>query len=529
MSEKNKSFFSVLTNAILAMYPILVLCFLIILKIPVRIFSFLTIALALIDIVLRILQKPVKIHVSDFTNSFLLLIMGILGFIINNSLVHKLSPVMMNIILSYTFGITLFRPPAMIYRFAILMDKSIPNSLGEKEIAAYCYKVTVIWVVFFLLNGIMAAFTVFSGSDLFWAIYNGGVANVLIGSLFVGEFVVRKIVDKKIPRAIPLSSFNAKSRNFSHVICYEGAWNDGIYKTWGDFLRGTSALRKKIETMEGDRWFLYCEDCWHFLLAFAALLQSKKEIILSCNISLADILETRKDVNLLTDNVFPIDGIERCAFEKTLLISSILSEKGHKDIYQCPKIISDKASIVLFAAGSQEKPKAIELRLTELENDNNYILSMWGRELLNHKFYSTVNHHNIYGFLFSILLPFTAGIPFRRQRVQLPEDFIKLNDTEYTIITNAEFLERGVEILKQNNISAKSARVFVSYGELGPEGNLGFDEPRRMVPELARETSEIFNFWPIEINCSNELAANEKLGGIAWRQSNKGNEWTHFA
>ena len=535
MSDKNKSLLGILSNAVLAMYPILVLCFLLILKIPVRIFSLFTIALALFDIVFRILQKHTKKHISNYSNSLLLLIMGILGLIINTNIVHKLSPVMMNIMLLYTFGITLFEPPAMIYRFAVLADKSIPKSLGQKEIAAYCYKVTVIWVVFFIINGSIAALTVFIGSDLLWAIYNNGVSPVLIGSLFAGEFIVRKIVHKKIPKAIPLSSFNKKSRSLSHVVCYEGSWNDGIYNTWGDFLKDTSALRKKIEPVEGNRWFLHCDDCWHFLLAFTALLQCKKEIIISCNTSPACIRETKGDANFLTDHIFPTDGV----YEKTFYIPSILAENVNKGINKFPEIISDKTSIVLFTAGgepckqteglhsspedagSSKTPKAIKQQLTKLENDNAHILSMWGKELLNHKFCSTIDHHNINGFLFSILLPFTAGIPFRRQRIKAPEEFLKLNDTGYTIITSAAFLERGVEILKQNVISAKPAWVFLPDGKLDPEGNLGPDEPLERFPELARKTSEIFSFWPIEINLTTH-------GRSGWRQSNKGNEWTPF-
>jgi acyl-CoA synthetase (AMP-forming)/AMP-acid ligase II len=410
----------------------------------------------------------------------------------------------MNIILLYTFGITLFQPPAMIYRFAILADKSIPKSLGEKKIAAYCYKVTVIWVVFFIINGSIAALTVFYGSDLIWAIYNNVAAPVLIGILFAGEFIVRKFVQKKIPKAVPLSSFNKKSRNLTDVMCYEGIWSDGIYKTWGDFLKGTSVLRKKIESAGGDRWFLYCEDCWHFLLAFTALLQCKKEIILSSNISPGYITEIKGDANLLTDHIFPIDGI----FEKTLHISSILSENAQEGNYKCPKIISDETSIVLFTSGSTVTPKAIIQRLTELENDNAFILSMWAEELLIRKVCSTVSQHHIYGLLFSILLPFTAGIPFRRQRIQIPEEFIKLIDTEYTIITIPAFLKRGVEILTPNDLSAKSPWIFVSGGVLDPE--------------LAKKTGEIFGFWPLEIYGSTETS------GIAWRQSDKGIEWTPF-
>jgi 3-hydroxymyristoyl/3-hydroxydecanoyl-(acyl carrier protein) dehydratase len=88
----------------------------------------------------------------------------------------------------------------MIYRFAIMQDKSIPGSLNEKRIAAYCKKVTIVWLVFIFFNGSMAAWTIFSGSDAFWAVYNGGVSYILMGILFAGEFIVRKKVQKNMPK-----------------------------------------------------------------------------------------------------------------------------------------------------------------------------------------------------------------------------------------------------------------------------------------------------------------------------------------
>jgi uncharacterized membrane protein len=66
----------------------------------------------------------------------------------------------------------------------------------------------VVWIVFFIINGSIAAWTVFYGSDFVWAIYNNAVAPVLIGIIFIVEFIVRKIVQRKIPKAVPLSSFN---------------------------------------------------------------------------------------------------------------------------------------------------------------------------------------------------------------------------------------------------------------------------------------------------------------------------------
>ena len=152
----------------------------------------------------------------------------------------------MNLLFLAAFGLTLLKPPSMIYRFALIQDKSIPNSLNEKRIESYCRKTTLVWIVFFVLNGSAAAWTIFSGSDAVWSIYNGGISYILIGTLFAGEFIVRKKVQKKMPKAVYLTEFNSKSRETSAVICYEGAWSDKKYKTWGDFIEGTAILRQKI-------------------------------------------------------------------------------------------------------------------------------------------------------------------------------------------------------------------------------------------------------------------------------------------
>jgi len=460
-SDKFKSIFSMLFNAILAVYPILIFYFLMIQKFPIRRFSLFIIAIAFLDFIFRITKrKSDKKYDSYLLNSLLLLIIGVLCFITNTNIAFKFFPIIINIILIFNFGITLFKPPTMIYRFAVLTDKTIPKSLGEKKIAAYCYKVTIIWIAFFALNGSIAALTVISGSDLIWAIYNCGIANVLMGLLFIGEYIVRKIVQKKIPKAVPLSSFNKKSRNPSDVVCYEGAWSEGVYKTWSDFLKETSVLRKEIESAGDDnKWFLYSEDCWHFLLAFTVLLQCKKEIILSDYFNLAFIKEIKEDANILTDHIFPVNGIDKKIFH----IPSILSNNTPENNIKITKIISDETLIVLLASDNAGTPKTTNHRLAEFENDNSLILSMRGEELLSRKACAAVNQHHIFGLLSSILLPFTAGIPFRRQMIQAPEEVKKLTDTEYSIITVPTPLEQKAEILYSYACFCRNLSITSSY------------------------------------------------------------------
>lgn len=104
-------------------------------------------------------------------------------------LAARLYPVFMNATMLIAFTASLAKPPTMIERFARLMEPDL-----DVHGIRYTRSVTWIWVGFFFVNGSVALWTVLNGSWLVWSIYNGGVAYVLAGSLFAGEFLVRKRV-----------------------------------------------------------------------------------------------------------------------------------------------------------------------------------------------------------------------------------------------------------------------------------------------------------------------------------------------
>jgi acyl-coenzyme A synthetase/AMP-(fatty) acid ligase/uncharacterized membrane protein len=517
MSSKLRNIPKVLFFIAAALYPGLIFYFLVIRKIPLRLFSLVVVIFALFVFITGTSAKNKTKGISFIWNSVLLLGLGGLCFIINSAIILKLYPLLMNILFLTAFGGTLFSPPSMIFRFATMQDKSIRGSLNEKRVAAYCRKVTYVWCGFFVLNGSAAAWTIFYGSDALWSVYNGGISYILIATLFAGEFMVRKMVQKKMPQSIPISTFKNNSRPRSTILCYEGAWSDAVYKTWGDFLEGTAELRRRINAENSEKWLLHCEDYWYFLLAFTALLQCKKKILLSANASPAYIEEIRSGAAngvkmahnatpFLTDQVFP----EGESPENTFHIPSLLKELHKTDIQaeEGPAINADETSIIMYTSGSTGKPKAVLQRLTEFEADNRFIISKWGDEFLKRKLCSTVSQHHIYGLLFSILLPFTLGIPLRRKRIEFPEEIEKLSDTEYMIITVPAFLKRAVEVESSSNLNLKSPWIFTSGGALKFE--------------TAKKTSEVFGFWPVEVYGSTETS------GIAWRQSANGQEWTVF-
>jgi uncharacterized membrane protein len=52
----------------------------------------------------------------------------------------------------------------------------------------------MVWVLFFLINGVIALWTVVEGSWMIWTLYNGCFVYVLMGALLVIEYLVRRKV-----------------------------------------------------------------------------------------------------------------------------------------------------------------------------------------------------------------------------------------------------------------------------------------------------------------------------------------------
>jgi uncharacterized membrane protein/3-hydroxymyristoyl/3-hydroxydecanoyl-(acyl carrier protein) dehydratase len=189
-----------------AIYPVLVFCSLVIFKIPLRYFSVFIIFVALV-VFLGATSK--KKDWFRLVSAGLLGAAGLACFLSASSFFLKLYPVLMNAVFLGAFGFTLFSPPTMIFRFAVLQDKTIRGAPWEKKVEAYCRTVTLVWCGFFILNGGIAVWTVASGSDTIWSLYNGGISYILMGTLFAGEFVIRRITDKKIRASTPSENRSA--------------------------------------------------------------------------------------------------------------------------------------------------------------------------------------------------------------------------------------------------------------------------------------------------------------------------------
>jgi uncharacterized membrane protein len=115
-------------------------------------------------------------------NAILLLSFNVFA---NSAFLLKLYPVVISFSFFSVFIYSIIKPPAVITMIASARGKMTENAV------VYTRKVTLVWCLFFILNGFIAFWTIFQ-SDEYWTLYNGIISYVLMGILFACEWLVRR-------------------------------------------------------------------------------------------------------------------------------------------------------------------------------------------------------------------------------------------------------------------------------------------------------------------------------------------------
>jgi hypothetical protein len=115
-----------------------------------------------------------------------------------NAQASLMMPAFINATLCFLFLASFVVPPNMIERFAISLEGAVPP-----QARAYCARVCVVWIVFFAINAGIAFDSAFRSLE-WWALYNGAISYCLIGAIFGCEYLVRRLVKRKIMRLAQL-------------------------------------------------------------------------------------------------------------------------------------------------------------------------------------------------------------------------------------------------------------------------------------------------------------------------------------
>jgi acyl-CoA synthetase (AMP-forming)/AMP-acid ligase II/3-hydroxymyristoyl/3-hydroxydecanoyl-(acyl carrier protein) dehydratase len=159
----------------------------------------------------------------------------------------------------------------------------------------------------------------------------------------------------------------------------------------------------------------------------------------------------------------------------------------------------DDCRLSLCTSGSSGEPKLIEKRLRELANEIQALEQLWGAELGTACIIGSVATQHIYGLLFRVLWPLSAGRSFVRKQLPFPEDLQRASREHpgFAWVASPALLKRMGDNLDWPGLS-KVRRVFSSGGALPADA--------------AQSLYQRLGQWPTEILGSSET------GGIAWRQ-----------
>ena len=103
----------------------------------------------------------------------------------------KFYPVCANLTVFLVSFTSLFAKETVIQKFAKMVD----GDLSENALV-YTRRLTYIWCFLTFFNFIVSLITVFLSEEI-WALFNGCISYILIGTLFFVEYVIRSILKKK--------------------------------------------------------------------------------------------------------------------------------------------------------------------------------------------------------------------------------------------------------------------------------------------------------------------------------------------
>ncbi len=275
----------------------------------------------------------------------------------------------------------------------------------------------------------------------------------------------------------------------------------------------TLTSTSEFNTAKTERWVIWQDCSYRFLVAFLALLLTGKKILLPQNLQQGTAIMLAAEIDGIIAQM-PIAELpcQRLAVAVATPLNTVAANKSainvndhHVLLRQC-LVANDwrEANLTLFTSGSTGESKKITKAIFQLEAECALLEKTWPQQNADAIIYSTVSHQHIYGLLFRVLWPLLSARCFVAHTFQYPEPLaaqMALLAKPAVLIASPAHLSRMPELISLASLSPWLTQVFSSGGP------------------LARATALTFNaalhVAPIEVLGSTET------GGVAWRQQNE--------
>jgi 3-hydroxymyristoyl/3-hydroxydecanoyl-(acyl carrier protein) dehydratase len=289
---------------------------------------------------------------------------------------------------------------------------------------------------------------------------------------------------------IPLSHCLTTKRLATSPIAYHA----GHYYDVDQFFGAVKSWIIKLQSQPFRRYGLYANDAYPFAVMLFALFHAGKEVWIPGNNRPGTALQLQQLDCQLTGDWDTGRSFDYC-----------LESTEYSGLSLLP-LDPAETRLVIFTSGSTGHPKPVAKQLIQFQLEIETLEKQWGKQLSHAAVLATVSHQHIYGLLFRVLWPLSAGRCFHSDCFINPETLVKdAQDTAAYWVASPAHLKRLDCGSPWDGIASLCA-VFSSGGALQHE--------------VAQQILGCSGQSVIEIYGSTES------GGIAWRQQNSA--WTLF-
>jgi acyl-CoA synthetase (AMP-forming)/AMP-acid ligase II len=297
-----------------------------------------------------------------------------------------------------------------------------------------------------------------------------------------------------------LSRMHPGSRPPTSLVAERG----GHLIRWETFVADVGRLSAELETRGGGDWLLFAEDCYAFGVGLFAIWQAGGTAVVPPNDQPGTLSELGHGLQgLVTDRSFENPGL------RTL---HPLAGTGVSDWTWRP-FTDGVPRLVLCTSGTTGPRKGVAKTVAQLSEEVDQLEESWGHRLAGRLVFASVSQHHLYGLLFRLFWPLSAGRPFVAETYLNADELVpRLRKAgSAVLVSSPAHLRRLRHAPDLRLLGASCQPVFSSGGPL--------DEV------TAEGLIEAMGEAPLEVFGSTET------GGVAWRQQWRGPTrlvWTPF-
>ena len=117
------------------------------------------------------------------------LLLSLGALVSNDETLLRLYPAGVSLALLAVFALSLRSEQSLVERMARISHPVLPD-----EAVRWCRRWTESWCAFFAVNASLSIWTAIAASREVWAVYNGFIAYLVMGTLLAGEWVLRRLL-----------------------------------------------------------------------------------------------------------------------------------------------------------------------------------------------------------------------------------------------------------------------------------------------------------------------------------------------